>query len=487
MSDELNNGQKPPAARRPGRLGLRGQLLLVFGLVLGLATLAAGGYQYRSLRRQLTHADDALLRAHAQELLARVSLDPLPTLPLPAQRGEVMRVAFAEDGQPGHELFRSAQFPAGAGLALPPPDGPGAELGPLHRVVAVGRAAAPPGPGADEAATTGRLTLWLAHPAAPLAQSLARVQRTLLLGLLGSLALAALLAPLVAGAVLRPLRRMAAQARRIQQAQDITPLAVPGTGDEVQELAETLNQLLARLSEQATAQANFLAAAAHELRTPLATLQAGLDVSGRDPALPAATRAALAGHDAELARLGRLVDDFLLVGRLGAGAAPPPSLCSVALDELVLALADRELPRFRAAGRTLTIALPDEEIAAASLQAYTDADQLTTILLNLLDNARKHGTPGTPVVLRLLAPAGGQGAAIAIENHISAPLGARLAQLTAAWYQADPLAPGSGLGLWIAGRLAQGLGLGLHLAEVHGQLSAQVQFAPAPKAIAPAN
>ena len=44
--------------RRGWRLGLRGQLLLVFGLVLGLATLAAGGYQYRSLRQQLTHADD---------------------------------------------------------------------------------------------------------------------------------------------------------------------------------------------------------------------------------------------------------------------------------------------------------------------------------------------------------------------------------------------------------------------------------------------
>ncbi|MGI4759479.1 MAG: HAMP domain-containing sensor histidine kinase [Janthinobacterium lividum] len=464
----------PP--RRWWRLGLRGQLLLVFGLVLGLATLAAGGYQYRSLRRQLTHADDALLRARAHDLLGRISLDPLPTLPLPDQSGEVMRVTFAEAGQPPHELFRSAQFPADAVPGLPLPDAPGGLLGPRHRVVAVGRAAAPPGFGAEAAAPTGRLTLWLGHPAAPLGQALARVQRTLLLGLAGSLALAALLAPLVAGAVLRPLRRMAAQARRIEQAQDIAPLAVPATGDEVQELAETLNQLLARLREQATAQANFLAAAAHELRTPLATLQTGLDVSGRDPALPAATRAALAGHDAELARLGRLVDDFLLVGRLGAGVAPTAHCQPVALDELVLTLADRELPRFRAAGRALTIALPDEA-DSASLLATTDADQLTTILLNLLDNARKHGVPGTAVALRLLAPVAGAGLAIEIANALATPLGARLAQLTTAWYQADPLAPGTGLGLWIAGRLAQGLGLTLALAEKDGQLVAQIRFA----------
>jgi signal transduction histidine kinase len=479
MNNEPDNKQQAPTAIRRWRLGLRGQLLLVFGLVLGLATLAAGGYQYRSLRRQLTHADDAQLRAHAQELLGRVSLDPLPTLPLPGQRGELMRVSFREAGQPERELFRSAQFPHGAAPTLPPPDAPGTALGPRHRVVAVGRAAAPPGPGAEEAAATGYLTLWLAHPAAPLAQGVARVQRTLLLGLLGSLTLAALLAPLVAAAVLRPLRRMAAQARRIKQAQDITPLAVPATGDEVQELAETLNQLLARLAGQATAQANFLAAAAHELRTPLATLQAGLDVSGRDPALPPATRAALAGHDAELARLGRLVDDFLLVGRLGAGAPLPTHARPVALDELVLALADRELPRFRAAGRTLTIALP-EEATAASLAVATDADQLTTILLNLLDNARKHGAPGTPVTLRLLDPPGGHGPIVEVENTLAAPLGPRLAQLTTAWYQADPLAPGTGLGLWIAGRLAQALALELQLAEVGPQLVARVRWtAPA--------
>jgi len=477
MASPLVPTTTAPGTRR-WRLGLRGQLLLVFGLVLGLATLAAGGYQYRSLRRQLTHADDALLRTRAQDLLGRVSLDPLPTLPLPDQAGEVMRVTFAEAGQPARELFRSARFPAGAGPGLPPPNAPGAALGPRHRVVAVGRAAAPPGFGAETAAPTGRLTLWLGHPAEPLGQALARVQRTLLLGLAGSLVLAAMLAPLVAGAVLRPLRRMAAQARRIQQAQDIAPLAVPATGDEVQELAETLNQLLARLQEQATAQANFLAAAAHELRTPLATLQTGLDVSGRDPALPAATRAALAGHDAELARLGRLVDDFLLVGRLSAGAAPATHYRPVALDELVLALADRELPRFRAAGRALLITLP-EEAEAASLLTTSDADQLTTIILNLLDNARKHGAPGTPVALRLLAPGAGTGPVVEVANALAAPLGARLAQLTTAWYQADPLAPGTGLGLWLAGRLAHSLGLGLALAETDGQLVARVQCPPA--------
>ncbi|WP_204376126.1 hypothetical protein, partial [Hymenobacter coccineus] len=107
----------PPISSAPARrfrLGLRGQLLLVFGLVFGLATLAAGGYQYRSLARLLARADDAQLRTRATRLLDRVVLDPLPTLPLPDQLGEIMRVAFEAPGQPARELFRSAQFPAGA-------------------------------------------------------------------------------------------------------------------------------------------------------------------------------------------------------------------------------------------------------------------------------------------------------------------------------------------------------------------------------------
>ncbi len=456
------------------RLGLRGQLLLVFGLVFGLATLVAGGYQYRSLGHLLARADDDRLRLRATQLLARVSLDPAPTLPLPDQTGETMRLVFEEPDQPARELFRSARWPAADTAGLPRPAAPGSPLD-HGRVVAVARPAAPPGPGADYAEPTGRLTLWLAHPAAPLEKALARVRRTLALGLLGSAALAGALALLVAGVVLRPLRRMAAQARRIQQATDIAPLPVPQTGDEVQELAETLNQLLARLSGQAAAQANFLAAAAHELRTPLATLQTGLDVSGRDPTLPPATRAALAGHDAELARLGRLVDDFLLVGRLGNGAALPINRGPVALDELLLALADRELPRFRTAGRTLTIELPDDAPTTA-LSSETDADQLTTLLLNLLDNARKHARPGTGVTLRLQAAEEGHGPVIGIENELATPLGEHLAQLTTAWYQADPLAPGTGLGLWIAGRLANGLGLGLTLREEEQRLVVRVGF-----------
>ena len=107
----------------------------------------------------------------------------------------------------------------------------------------------------------------------------------------------------------------------------------------------------------------------------------------------------------------------------------------------------------------------------------TDADQLTTLLLNLRDNARRHARPGTGVALSLQAATAAAGPAIRIENELAAPLGEHLAPLTTAWYQANPPAPGSGLGLWIAGRPAHGLDLRLALREEQLRLVATVEFA----------
>lgn len=133
------------------------------------------------------------------------------------------------------------------------------------------------------------------------------------------------------------------------------------------------------------------------------------------------------------------------------------------------ALADRELPRLRVTGRTLTIALPGHE-AAARLTISTHPDQLTTILLNLLNNARKHGAPGRCGwrARRAQAPPS------AWPTRWPCRWGPTWLHLTAAWYQADPMAPGTGLGLGIAGRLAQGLGVRLDFTEIGPQLCTTV-------------
>ncbi|TVT38328.1 HAMP domain-containing histidine kinase [Hymenobacter setariae] len=434
---------------------LRGQLALAFALVFGLVVGLAGLYQYRQVGRVLHQGDELRLRARAEALLSRVEVDrAVPVVPLPAH-GERLRVVIEASGQVSRELFHSPGFAA-----------PLVGLADNMRVVEVQRA------DYNEAGRPVQVRLWLAHSAAPLLADLGRVRLGLWGALAGSLGLAAALAAVLGWWVLRPLRRISQQARRIGAAPGSERLPEPATGDEVQELAQALNKMLDRLQAGAELQDNFLAAAAHELRTPLAVLQTGLAVTRQAPELPASLRAPLDAQAQELQRLGRLVEDFLLVSRLRTDALPLTRR-PVALDELVLAAADQLLPRFRAAGRQLHLAV-DENMPNYTVAA--DADKLTTVIINLLDNALRHAPPGAAVQVALgQEPETGLCYA-EVSNPIRASLG-DLARLTTARYQADVLSGGAGLGLWLSNRIAELHGTPLALREANGQLYVRLRLA----------
>ena|SRR5450759_2246972 len=106
------------------------------------------------------------------------------------------------------------------------------------------------------------------------------VQSAIALAVVAALAVA--LGWLVAGRVLRPLRAITATARRISATSLHERLALAGPDDEFRELADTLDQLLARLEASFQAQRNFVASASHELRTPLTLDRTLLQVALRD-------------------------------------------------------------------------------------------------------------------------------------------------------------------------------------------------------------
>jgi signal transduction histidine kinase len=431
--------------------GLRGQLALAFALVFGLVVGLAGLYQYHQVGRVLHQGDEQRLHARAEALLSKVEVGrAVPVVPLPAH-GEQMRVVVEARGQASRELFHSPGF----GQATPD-----------MTMVEIRRA------DYNYAGQPALVRLWLAHSAAPLLADLGRVRLGLWGALAGSLALAAALAAGLGWWVLRPLRRISRQARRIGAAPGSERLPEPNTGDEVQELAQALNRMLDRLQAGAELQDNFLAAAAHELRTPLAVLQTGLAVTRQAAELPASLRAPLDTQAQELERLGRLVEDFLLVSRLRSDALPLTRR-PVPLDELVLAAADQLGPRFRAAGRQLHLEVsedvPDYTVAA-------DADKLTTVILNLLDNALRHAPPGAAVQMAVgQEPETGLFYA-EVSNPLRTSLG-DLARLTTARYQADVLSGGAGLGLWLSNRIAELHGAPLALREANGALYVRLRLA----------
>lgn len=142
----------------------------------------------------------------------------------------------------------------------------------------------------------------------------------------------------VVGRSLRPVEQMRRSVEDLDDADLATRVVLPGTGDELDRLAGTLNDLLGRLKVAVERERRFVADASHDLRTPIAAMRALLETEAADPSLVVLTRAdALARLD----QLQVLVDQ--LVALAGVEATEPP--CDpVDLDELVLGVA-RQLVR----------------------------------------------------------------------------------------------------------------------------------------------
>ncbi len=162
----------------------------------------------------------------------------------------------------------------------------------------------------------------------------------------------------------------------------------PATADEIDRLARTMNEMLARLEAAARRQRSFIADASHELHSPLATIRAKLEVGLAHP--DAVDWAGLVrGWLDEQARLERLVGNLLLLARADDdGAVRSPRV--VDLDELVL----RELRDLQARGRVRV-----DVTAVGGGRVVGDADQLRRVVRNLLDNAELHATTAVRVEL----------------------------------------------------------------------------------------
>ena len=127
----------------------------------------------------------------------------------------------------------------------------------------------------------------------------------------------------VAGRVLRPLRVMTATTRRISADSLHERLAIDGPGDELKDLADTIDALLERLDGAFAAQRRFVANASHELRTPLATMRVSVDVAVAKPGPVPPGTITLAGQvRAELDKVDQLLEGLLVLARAQHGALP---------------------------------------------------------------------------------------------------------------------------------------------------------------------
>jgi len=168
----------------------------------------------------------------------------------------------------------------------------------------------------------------------------------------------------------------------------------------VGQLGAAFNQMLGHvetaLDQREASEARlrrFVADASHELRTPLAGIRAYTELAQRSTeAVPAEVSHALDRVESEAARMGRLVDDLLLLARLDAGR--PLEQADVDLSRLLIEVTSDA--RVAGPDHRWSLDLPDEPLVIRG-----DEHRLHQVVANLLSNARIHTPAGTSVVVRL--------------------------------------------------------------------------------------
>jgi len=374
-------------ARNRHGMSLRIRLLAlgVTGVALALALGSLVLYAVLTFTVNRTVDDGAF--ASARAVAAMVSDNAVPS-PLPVSGSQVVQVVNGSGAVVSASVSADRLTPllrppelaralAGQRISIP---GARAGLSGTLRAIAV-RA----GP------ATAAQSIIVAVPVNDIEQAQTVLRITLLLAYPPLVVVMALIAWRVIGSTLKPVETLRSGAARISGSDQDERLAVPESADEIRALALTLNDMLDRLAAARGRQRAFVADAAHELRSPLASMRTQLEVAqhlGEGGELATDLLA-------DVARLSTLVEDLLLLARAGSDTTHPSLRESVDVRALLVATAERY------AGARVPVSVTGGQ----AVYANVNADELRRVLANLVDNAVRHAS--SVVVLAVRAEGGG--------------------------------------------------------------------------------
>lgn len=424
---------------------LRGRLLAVYGISMVLSATVVGLLVFLLAKPFLQYTLRSSVAHVARELAGIVEFGPngQPT-GFSARHVEAwMFTAFADevavqivDAQ-GHVVFR----PAAAATGL---DGIGPGLRPSAGGVAFERGGVAMHAAAAAAVHGGRT--WFVQIATSdrlmleLRESFGRpaLHTGIVVTCLVFLVTFLVATHLTLQRVLRPLRTAAAQAQRITPRTLDARLNAGGLPQELLPLVDAFNDALERLQTGFRTQQEFLANAAHELKTPLALIRAQVELA------PADASNALLLQDID--RMARQVQQLLHL----AEASEPRNYRLDALDPQAALVEVCSFMERVAERRGVRLAL---QVDAAAQRWHADRGALFTLLKNLLENAVQHSPPGGVVTVQALADG------LCVQDQGPGVPAEHLARLFERfWRSAERRDDGAGLGLSIC----------LEIARAHG-------------------
>jgi signal transduction histidine kinase len=368
------------------RISLRGRLMAIGVLGVAGALVLGGVILYAVLASSLTRTVQSEALASAREIALLVNSGQTPD-PVPGSGAQVVQVLSADN------RVVTASLTADRLTPLVTPEERAQALAGDVVVVAGNRSGMSGGlqvSAIEAGPANNRVVVVAALPTADLESATTTLRNLLLVVFPLLLVVCAVIAWRVIGAALAPVEELRSGASRIDGSSTDERLPVPPTRDEIAALATTLNEMLDRVASARRTQRAFVADAAHELRSPLATMRTQLEVAARlgdGNGLPAELIP-------EVRRLSSLVEDLLLLARSDDGQLARAEARSETVDLGALA--------HDVAGRYASARVPVQLLAPVQRSHVSGSyDELYRALTNLVDNAVRHAASRVDVAVEV--------------------------------------------------------------------------------------
>ncbi|GGH03822.1 HAMP domain-containing sensor histidine kinase [Mucilaginibacter phyllosphaerae] len=405
--------------------GLKFKIALVFSVVFIVINVIFSNVVYRYFKEAYIGNYNKYLYNRAKTIINRTEINPdLIALP---DSGESIRVFYHDNNNLPVVVFQSPGIIAQ--LSVPYQSGLTDSLG-QHGVYLK-----------NEYADGRPVELFLTVSNTQLVKKLNHLSFLMIAATLASVLISAVTAYLAAGWLLKPIRLIANEAAEINTSRLSTRLKVSQTHDELQQLTETINSMIARIADEQQLQNNFFAAASHELRTPLANLQAETELY-LSKSTHTDNRNLFISHLEEINRLQEIVEQFLLISQFkhqGLAINKKPADLS---DQLLRVFTRNRFLAQRLQIKTTLHFATDIK----SFEVHSDNDMLEVVWQNLLQNALKYAESGSEVICEVKQESSNLN--ITFKNKTKEKqLTAQ--SLTDAFTTNRSLNSGAGLGLWL--------------------------------------